>query len=232
VRVVEVVADRVGDSVGIGERHELPCAGGEHVLRVPIRGRNDGAPRGEREGQRAGGDLLTACVRRHEDVRLGEQKRELVDGEEPIVEDDVGSEAERERPAIVYTVSGNRSTTVGSASITVSIPFPAEIRPKVERRKPLGARLEPSSPARDARVIRRAGAPCGTTRTFSSGQAPESTSSRSAVSVITITSSASMHSSVSTSAWCAVGSERTVCRVTTSGWASSRAKESTYSPSR
>ena len=65
--------------------------------------------------------------------------------------------------------------------------------------------------------MRRAGAPCGTTRTFSSGHVPESTSSRSAVSVITITSSASLHSSVSTSAWCGVGSESTVCSVTTSG---------------
>ena len=45
--------------------------------------------------------------------------------------------------------------------------------------------------SRAARSAIRAGAPCGTTRTFSSGQAPDSTSSRSAVSVITITSSAS-----------------------------------------
>ena len=123
----------------------------------------------------------------------------------------------------------------GRASITVSIPLPGEMRPNVESRKastPATRPGRPSSRMPDARAMRRAGAPCGTTRTFSSGRCLTSTSRRSAVSVITITSSASPQSSVSTSVWCGVGSESTVCRVTTSGCASSWASESTYSPSR
>ncbi len=132
-------------------------------------------------------------------------------------------------------MSGWRSTIAGRASTTVSSPLPGEMSPKVERRKPsLPSACVPdtgASRSSAARAVRRAGAPCGTTRTFSSGQAPDETSSRRAVSVITITSSASAHSPASTSAWCGVGSESTVCRVTTSGCASSSANESTYSPS-
>ena len=67
---------------------------------------------------------------------------------------------------------------------------------------------------------------------FSSSHAPSSTTSRRAVSVITITRSASWQSAVSTCSWCGVGAESTVCSVTTSGCASSRANDSTYSPSR
>ena len=63
------------------------------------------------------------------------------------------------------------------------------------RPPPYGARGEASFPARARRVgvarcASTAGAPCGTTRTFSAGHVPPSTSSRRAVSVITITSSA------------------------------------------
>ena len=96
LRVVEVAADRVGDGLGIAERHEEPGSRSEHVLRVPVGSRDDGAARGERERQRAGGDLLSARVRRQEDVGLREQVRDLVDGEEPIVEHDVCPEAELE----------------------------------------------------------------------------------------------------------------------------------------
>ena len=67
-RLLEVAADRVGDGFGIAERHEQPGPRSEHVLRVPVRGRDDGAARGERERERAGGDLLPARVRRQEDV--------------------------------------------------------------------------------------------------------------------------------------------------------------------
>ncbi len=99
-------------------------------------------------------------------------------------------------------MSGWRSTIAGRASITVSSPFPGEISPKVESRKrsPSVEYGFGSSGSLAARAVRRAGAPCGTTRTFSAGQEPEPTSNRSAVSVITTTSSASPHSSASTSA--------------------------------
>ena len=50
------------------------------------------------------------------------------------------------------------------------------------------------------------------TSIFSSAQAPTCTSSRRAVSVITITRSASSQSDVRTCSWCGVGAESTVCK--------------------
>ena len=158
---------------------------------------------------------------------MPEEQRELVDGEESIVEHDVRSETELERTllehqpvplALAPLDVGMRAA--GDRVDEVRIPLddrrkrldhgldPLAGRDEAERREAEPAvaaiaRCDLSSRALAARAIRRAGAPCGTTRTFSSGHVPESTSSRSAVSVITITSSASLHSSVSTSAWCA-----------------------------
>ena len=79
---------------GIAERHEAAGAGREHVLGVPVRGRDRGAPGGDRERQRAGRDLLAVAVRRHEDVGRGEQVGQLVDREEAVVELDVVVETE------------------------------------------------------------------------------------------------------------------------------------------
>ena len=78
------------------ERHEVPGARREHVLRVPVRGRDDGAAGSQCKRQRAGGDLLATRVRSQEDIGLAEEKRELVDREEAIVEHDVGPEPELE----------------------------------------------------------------------------------------------------------------------------------------
>ena len=66
-------------AAGSANGHEAAGAGGEHVLGVPVRRRDDGAAGGDRERQRAGGDLLAVAVRRHEDVGHGEQVGELVD---------------------------------------------------------------------------------------------------------------------------------------------------------
>ena len=52
------------------------------------------AARGEREGQRAGGDLLAVAVRRHEDVGRGEQVGSSSIDEEAVVELDVVVEPE------------------------------------------------------------------------------------------------------------------------------------------
>ena len=70
LRLLQVAADRVGEGVGVVERHGAPGAGGEHVLCVPVGRRDDRTACGEREGQRAGGDLLAARVRCQEDVGL------------------------------------------------------------------------------------------------------------------------------------------------------------------
>jgi hypothetical protein len=79
VRLLDVAADSIGQRFRIAERHEQPGARSEHVLCVPVGRGNDGAARGDCEGERAGGDLLPAPVRRQEDVGCREQIRELVD---------------------------------------------------------------------------------------------------------------------------------------------------------
>ena len=96
LRSLDVAADGVGERSRIVERNEQARAGGEHVLRVPVRRRDDGAAGGDREGERARGDLLAVAVRRHEDVGRGEQVGELVDREEAVVELDVLAETELE----------------------------------------------------------------------------------------------------------------------------------------
>ena len=90
------MADGLRKSVRVAERHERPGAGGEHVLRVPVRGRDDAAAGREAEGQRARRDLLAVAVRGHEDVRRREQVGDLVDAEEAVVELDVILQAEVE----------------------------------------------------------------------------------------------------------------------------------------
>ncbi len=75
--------------------------------------------------------------------------------------------------------------------------MPGEIKPNVESWNAV-LRQDARRRSGATAATMRFGAPCGTTRTFSSGQAPHSTSSRRAVSVITITSSASVQSSVRT----------------------------------
>ena len=224
-RVVEVAADCIGDGCRIVERNDLARARCEHVLRVPVRSRDDRATRGERERQRARRDLLAARVRRQEDIRLPEEQRELVDRKESIVEHDVRPETELERtllePEPVPLALAPRDVgmrAAGNRVDEVRIPLddrrkrldhgldPLAGRDEAERRQADPRRRSPitrcdlCSRALAARAIRRAGAPCGTTRTLSAEHVPESTSSRSAVSVITITSSASLHSSVRTSA--------------------------------
>ena len=95
VGLLDVVADR-GRRPRPGRRtaRGVPGARGEHVLRVPVGGRDDAAAGCDREGERAGGDLLPVAVRRHEHVGRGEQVGELVDREEAVVELDVVAEAE------------------------------------------------------------------------------------------------------------------------------------------
>ena len=201
-------------------------------------------PAASREGERAGGDLLAVAVRGHEDVGRREQIGEIVDREEPVVELDVVAEIELEYAPLEHQPVP-LALAVGDVRMRAARDHVADLgvtrdhrrqrfdhrlealpgRDQPERREQeaaacatIGRRCPKVGIAGGARVS-RVGAPCGTTRIFSSGQAPHSTSSRSAVSVITITSSACAQSSVSTSAWCGVGSESTVCSVTTSGCA-------------
>ena len=96
LRLLDVAADRVAERGGVAERHDLAGARREHVLRVPVRRRDDAAAGRDPEGERAGGDLLTPAVRRHEDVGRGEQVGDLVDRQEAIVELDVVLEPELE----------------------------------------------------------------------------------------------------------------------------------------
>ena len=95
-RLVDVAADGVGERHRIGERHDLAGPRCEHVLRIPVRGRDDGATRGDAERERARGDLFAPRVRRHEDVGRGEQVGDLSDREKAIVELDMVLEPEVE----------------------------------------------------------------------------------------------------------------------------------------
>ena len=211
-------------------------------------GRRDDAAAGrDREGERARGDLLAVAVRRHEHVGRREQIGELVDREEAVVELDVRHRARararaarasagtarprgaRRRDACARrscrATSGCRSTIAGSASITVSRPLPGEISPNVESRKRVAAgatgcdagfavaRRASGEPRRravrdDANLLLRAGA-----------RGDEQSQRR--VGHHDHELRLARTARVSTSAWCGVGSESTVCRVTTSGCASS-----------
>ena len=190
----------------------------EHVLRVPVGRRDDGAAGGDRERERAGGDLLAVAVRRHEDVGRREQIRSSsiernrssnstwspsrARARAARASGGTARPRDGRRPDASARRSRRRSpdaarSIAGSASITVSSPCPARsgrtsrAGSRSDAVRGIGADVARRARAA-ARAVRRAGAPCGTTRTFSSGQAPHSTSSRSAVSVITITSSASL----------------------------------------
>ena len=96
IRLFDVAADGIGERRGVVERHDLPGARREHVLRVPVRSRDDRTTGSDSECERARGDLLAPLVRRHEDVRCGEQVGDLLDRQEAVVELDVILEAELE----------------------------------------------------------------------------------------------------------------------------------------
>ena len=118
----------------------------------------------------------------------------------------------------------------GSASIATSMPFPALIRPNVDSTV---RSVSDSIAGRVAGTLSGSsaiGAPCGMTRTRSGGTRWESITIVRAVSVKTVTSVARWHSARSASAWRTLGSESTVCRVTTSGWVSTSASEVTNEP--
>ena len=84
------------------ERDERAGARREHVLRVPVRRRDDPAAGRDRERERARGDLLPVAVRRHEHVGRREQVGELVDGEEAVVELDVLGQIELEHAPLEH----------------------------------------------------------------------------------------------------------------------------------
>ena len=96
VRILDVATNRIGQRGGIVERDERSRAGRQQVLRVPVRCRDDATTGCDREGERAGGDLLLAAVRRDEHVRGREEISDLLDGQEPAVELDVVLETEIE----------------------------------------------------------------------------------------------------------------------------------------
>ena len=141
-------------------------------------------------------------IRRDEHVRRGEQVRELVDREEAVVELDVVAEPEIERravrasggtarppdarrgcvrPAIRYSTSGCRSMIAGKRLDRRLQALAGRDQPE---RREQEARLHPlvatGAGVSDGRVRASsraprpscAGAPCGTTRIFSVGQAP------------------------------------------------------------
>ena len=95
-RLLDVLADGVRQRGRVGERHERARARGEHVLRVPVRRRDDTAAGREPERQRAGRDLLLRPVRRHEDVGCRQQVGDLLDAQIAVVELHVTLETEVE----------------------------------------------------------------------------------------------------------------------------------------
>ena len=169
-------------------------------------------------------------VRRHEDVGRGEQVGDLVDRQEAVVELDVVLEAEvehrlLERQPVPLALAvrdvgvrppGDHVQHLGMAlddrGQRLDHRLDPLARPRSARRSRAGTarrrrraapRASLAERARRVLAARRAstvGAPCGTTRTLLAGHAPPATSSRRAVSVITITSSAWRQSAASTSA--------------------------------
>ena len=98
--VLDEVADRVLDRLGVVERNERPRARREHVLREEVRRGDRGATGGDGEGQRTRRDLLRVAVRRQEDVGRVQQVGQLGDGEEAIVELDVIRDPEVDRATL------------------------------------------------------------------------------------------------------------------------------------
>ena len=82
----------------------------------------DGAAGGDRERERAGGDLLPVAVRRDEDVGRGEQVGQLVDGEEAVVELDVVAEAE---------IDDTAARAGGGTARPPGAPRPGWVRPAI-----------------------------------------------------------------------------------------------------
>ena len=225
--LVDVAADGVGERRGVGERDELAGPRREHVLRVPVRRRDDGAAGGDSEGERARGDLLAPLVRRDEDVGRGEQVGDLVDRQEAVVELDVVLEAEvehrlLERQAVTLSLAvrhvGVRPAGDDVHHLGMALddrrqrldhrldPLAGRDQPEGREQEPLARRRALEAPFSCARArthrravrapsARRAGRP----EPCSAGHASLATSSRFAVSVITITSSAWRQSAASTS---------------------------------
>ena len=102
LRLLDVRAHRVCDGSWIVEGHEPAGTGGEHVLCIPVRRRDDAAAGRDRECERAGGCLLLAAVRGHEHVGRREQVTEVVDREEAVVELDVVIEPELEHASLKH----------------------------------------------------------------------------------------------------------------------------------
>ncbi len=102
LRLVRVRADRGGERCRVVERDERAGARSEHVLRIPVRRRDDPAAGRDRERERARGDLLPVAVRRHEHVGRREQVGKVVDGEEAVVELDVLRQVELEHAPLEH----------------------------------------------------------------------------------------------------------------------------------
>ena len=96
------LADCVGQSLRVLERHEASGTRSEHVLRVPVRGGDRGATSGDSERERARSDLLAIAIRRDEHIRRREQIGQLVDREEAIVELDVIAEVEIDHASLEH----------------------------------------------------------------------------------------------------------------------------------
>ena len=227
--ILDEGADCVRDRLRVVEGDERARAGREDVLGVEVRRRHRSAPGGDREGQRPRGDLLGVAVRRDEDVgrvqqarrarwRRGSDRRTRRDPPLRGRPRDARGEADsaRHRVAPPPDAFSRRSGTAprdgarrwpAERRSPSRGPFPGEIRPNVERTNRDRSRScsrDGASPLAGRRPS-TAGAPCWTTRIFSGAQVPICTSRRSAVSVITMTRSASSQSAVRTSRWWSLG---------------------------
>ena len=185
-------------------------------------------PAAMRERERARGDLLAVPVRRHEDVGRGEQVGDLVDREEAVVELDVVLEPEvehrlLERQPVPLALAardvrmcapGDHVEHLGMTLDDRRQRLDHRLEPLARRDQPEGREQEPARRRRRRAGARVARAPCGELGARAStrrcavrhdadlarpGRRLASTSSRRAVSVITITSSASRQSAASTS---------------------------------
>ena len=81
-------------AAGIAKRHQHAAAVGQQFLGVPVGRRDDRLAAAERVGQRAGGDLRRFKVRRDVDVGRADELDQLVQLDEPVVEDDVLADAQ------------------------------------------------------------------------------------------------------------------------------------------